>query len=431
MQTSLLNHILGGWQVSLTYEFQPGPLLAWGNPDTADSATLYTMNRRTFVALSGAGALGAQDRLRGAVIGSGGRGRLLTAEFKEIGVEMAAVCDVYEPNLEAGLKAASSGAKSYDDYRRLLEDKSIDVVIIATPDHWHAQMTIDAVEAGKDVYLEKPMAHSIEEGFRMIEAVRRTKRIVQVGTQRRSYDVFQEAKKIMDSGVTGPVHLVNAWWVNTTPPALSGRAPKGKLDWEQWLGPAPKRPFDPLRFGNWYYFWDYSGGMMVGQGAHVIDAIHWLMSSDAPVAVTAAGHAALAGAEVPETTTMAIEHPSYLAVFTVGYKAMRYALTLDQLKQFHGSKARFDVGRESYALYPEDPKALELKPTVERRSPGTFGPATRTHIRNFLECVRTRREPNATVEMGQSTNIALCMAMEALRTGRRVRYNPARRAMEV
>jgi len=389
------------------------------------------MHRRSFVALTGTGLLGTQDRLRGGVIGSGGRGRLLTAEFKEIGVEVAAVCDVYEPNLQAGLKVASSGAKPYQNYKRLLEDKSLDVVIIATPDHWHAQMTSDAVEAGKDVYLEKPMAHTIEEGFRMIEAVRRTKRIVQVGTQRRSYDVFQEAKKIMDSGVTGPVRLVNAWWLNTTPSALAGREPKGRLDWDQWLGPAPKRPLDPLRFGHWYYFWDYSGGMMIGQGAHVIDAIHWLMNSDYPVAVTAAGKSTMTGAEVPETTTMAVEYPNYLAVFTVGYKAMRYALTLDQLKQFHGSKARFDVGRESYALYPEDPKAVEPKPTVERRSPGSFGPATRAHIRNFLECVRSRQEPNATVEMGQSTNIVLSMAMQALRSGRRIRYNPARQAMEV
>jgi len=388
------------------------------------------MDRRTFVTLTGTGLLGAQERLRGAVIGSGGRGRLLTAEFKEIGVEMAAVCDVYEPNLQAGLKVASTGAKSYDDYRRLLEDKSINVVIIATPDHWHAQMTIDAVDAGKDVHLEKPMAHTIEEGFRMMEAVRRTKRVVQVGVQRHSYDVFLEAKKIMDSGVTGPVRLVNAWWMNTTPAKLSGRAPQGKLDWERWLGPAPKRAFDPLRFGHWYYFWDYSGGMMVGQGAHVIDAIQWLMSADYPVAVSASGKVTIEGAEVPETTTMAIEYADFMAVFTVGYKAMRYAMTLDQMKQFHGSKARFDVGREGYALYPEDPKALELKPSVQRSSPGTFGPATRSHIRNFLECVRTRQQPSATVEMVQPSNVALCMAVEALRTGRRVRYNPGRRAME-
>jgi predicted dehydrogenase len=126
------------------------------------------------------------DRPKGAIIGSGGRGQYLTGEFKEIGVEMAAVCDVYEPNLQRGLKAANTGAKGYADYRRLLEDKSIEVVVVATPDHWHARMVIDAVEAGKDVYVEKPLAHTIDEGFAIMEAVKRTGRIVQVGTQRRS-----------------------------------------------------------------------------------------------------------------------------------------------------------------------------------------------------------------------------------------------------
>jgi predicted dehydrogenase len=342
---------------------------------------------------------------------------------------VAAVCDVYEPNLQAGLKAASTGAKGYSNYKKLLEDKSIDAVLIATPDHWHAQMTIDAVEAGKDVYVEKPMVHKIEEGFRVIEAVRRTRRVVQVGMQRRSYDVFQEAKQIMASGVTGDVHLVNSWWLNYQS-SLRQKKLEGNLDWQQWLGSTPKREVDPTRFFNWYYFWDYSGGLMVGQAAHVIDAIHWMMNSTYPIAVTCAGgRPNLEGAEVPDTTSMAIEYPeNYLAVFTLGYKAMRYAFSNDQLKQFHGTKARFDVGREGYALYPQS-NELEMKPSKQVKRPGTFEPATRAHIRNFLECIKTRKDPNATVEMGQSTAVVLCMAMEALRKGRRMRWDGARRDM--
>ncbi len=386
------------------------------------------MHRRTFVgstAVIARAVAGANERVRGGIIGSGGRGRLLTAEFKEIGVEMAAVCDVYEPNLALGLKAASTGALAYDHYKRLLADKTLDVVIVATPDHWHAQMVVDAVEAGKDVYVEKPLAHTIEDGYRIIQATRRTRRIVQVGTQRRSYELFQEAKRIMDSGATGDVRLVNSWWMNHQT-GLRTPTLAGKLDWEQWLGPAPKRPLDPLRFGNWYYFWDYSGGLMVGQAAHVVDAIHWLMNSAAPAAVTcSAGRVNLDGAEVPETTVMAIEYPeNYMAVFTLGYKAMRYHAFNDQMKQFHGSKARFDVGRESFALYPQSAE-IQMKPSIEKRDPGGFGPATRAHIRNFLDCARSRREPNATVEMGQSTNIVLSMAIESLRTGRRLRWNAA------
>jgi predicted dehydrogenase len=390
------------------------------------------MDRRGFLGAAAAvpQVLAANERPRVGLIGAGVRGRLLAVEFKELGAEVAAVCDVYEPNLQAGLKAASSGARAHRDYRRLLEDASLDAVIVATPDHWHAQMVIDAVEGGKDVYVEKPLAHTIEEGFRIIEAVRRTRRVVQVGTQRRSFDLFQDAKRLADSGTLGPVRLVNSWWLNRTASLRAGKL-EGELDWEQWLGPAPKRPLDPVRFFNWYWFWDYSGGLLIGQAAHVIDAIQWLMNSSYPLAVTCAAAApGIPGAEAPETCTMAVEFPeNYLAVFTLGYQAMRYHPFHDQLIQVHGAQARLDVGREWYALYPES-KTLDLRPSVEIRKPGSFAAATRAHIRNFLECMRTRNEPNATVEMGQATNIVLCMAMEALRTGRRVRWNPAMRRME-
>jgi predicted dehydrogenase len=362
------------------------------------------------------------------VIGSGGRGQYHVAQFKEVGAEVAAICDVYEPHLQAGLKAASTGAKPYNNYKRLLEDKSIAAVLIATPDHWHAQMTIDAVEAGKDVYVEKPMVHTIAESYRVVEAVRRTKRVVQVGMQRHSYDVFLDAKKIMDSGVVGDVKLVNSWWINYSP-TLRQKQLSGTLDWKQWLGTAPKREMDPARFFNWYYFWDYSGGLMVGQAAHVVDAIRWMMNSKFPAAVTCAGIRPKEGAEVPDTTSMAIEYPeNYLAVFTLGYQAMRYAFSNDQVKQFHGTKARFDVGREGYTLWPQS-NDLNMKPSVEVKKPGTFEPATRAHIRNFLECIKTREDPNATVEMGQWTAVVLCMAMEAMRQGRRMRWDGARRDM--
>jgi predicted dehydrogenase len=390
------------------------------------------MDRRKFfvsvAAASTAQAVPASDRIRGAIIGSGGRGQFLTTNFKELGVEMNAVCDVYEPNLQKGLRAASTGAKAYDNYKRVLDDPSIDVVVIATPDHWHAQMVVDAVEAGKDVYVEKPMTHRIDDGFRVIDAVRRTKRVVQVGMQRRSFGIFQEGKELMDR--LGAVRLVNAWWMNYQK-GLNEASLSGKLDWEQWLGPAPRRTLDPARFFSWYYFWDYSGGMMIGQGAHVIDAIHWFMNSTYPVAVTCtAGRANLPGAEVPETTSLAIEYPeNYLAVFTVGYRAMRYAPTNDQLEQFHGSKARLDMGREGYALFLQS-DAVEMIPSVEKRRPGSFENATRAHIRNFMECVRSRKDPNATVEMGQQAAVVLTAAIESLRSGRRMKWNAAAKRLE-
>ncbi|MFN7921704.1 MAG: Gfo/Idh/MocA family oxidoreductase [Bryobacteraceae bacterium] len=389
--------------------------------------------RRYFLAAATAASasrvMGANDRLRGGIIGSGGRGRYLVGEFKEIGAEVAAVADVYETNLNLGLKAASTGAKGFDHYKKLLEEK-LDFVIVASPDHWHAQMTIDAVNAGKDVYVEKPMAHKIDEGFRMIDAVRRTRRIVQVGTQRRSFDLFLEGKKLIDSGVCGDIQLVSSWWYNQTSPPKPVKL-EGKLDWEQWLGTAPKRDVDPMRFRNWYWYWDYSGGLMVGQAAHVVDAIQWYMNSRYPLAVTcAANRTQIKEWEVPETTVMTIEYPeNYIATFTLGYKAMRYNQYIDQLKQFHGSKARFDVGREWWALYPES-NATELKASQENRQPGSFRRAAPQHIRNFLDCIKSRNEPNAPVEAGQAGNITLCMAMDSLRAGKRLRWNNAARKVE-
>jgi len=392
------------------------------------------MNRRTFVmstALAQSRILGANDRIRVGIIGAGGRGRYLVGQFKEIGAEMAAVCDVYEPNLEAGLAAANTGARSYDNYHRLLDDKAIDAVIVATPDHWHAQMTIDAVHAGKDVYVEKPMAHTIEEGFAMIDAVRSTRRVVQVGTQRRSAELFLQGKSIMESGQVGDVHLVTSGWMNYTR-SIRNSTLKGKLDWKQWQGPAPTREMDPVRFFNWYYFFDYSGGLIVGQAAHIMDCIQWYMNSNGPSAVSCSGlKPDLDGVEVTNTATIVAEFPEgYQATFSLGYKSMPYNPCNDQLKQFHGTKARFDVGREWYSLYPQS-NAIEMKSSVARKVPGSFSQAAPSHIRNFLDCIRSRKDPNAPVEAGQATNILLVLAMRSLRDGRRLKWNAAQRRLEV
>ena len=390
------------------------------------------MKRRSFLLTAAASQMrvsGANDRVRAGIIGAGGRGRYLIGQFKELGVDVGVVCDVYQPNLEQGVKESSPGARPVRDYRRLLDDKTLDAVIVATPDHWHARMVIDAVEAGKDVYVEKPLAHKIDEGFAIVEAVRRTRRIVQVGTQRRSAGLFLKGKQIVDEGSLGEIRLVTSAWYNNQA-SLSDRKLAGDLDWKQWLGTAPDRALDPLRFFNWYYFWDYSGGLLVGQAAHIVDCIQWYMNSKAPLAVTCTGNRpGLAGAEVPETATIAIEYPDFLATFTLGYKAMRYHPYNDQIKQFHGNKARFDVGREWYALYPET-NAIEMKANAEEKSPGSFSLATISHIRNFLECIASRRDPNAPVEAGQATNIVLCMAMESLRSGRRLRWNAGNRTVE-
>ena len=265
------------------------------------------------------------------------------------------MCDVYEPNLEAGFKEASTGARSFRDYRRLLDDKSFDAVIVATPDHWHARMVIDAVEAGKDVYVEKPLAHTIDEGFAMIEAVRRTKRVVQVGMQRRSAELFLEAKQIMDAGRLGDIRLVTSAWYNNQA-SLSDRKLAGDLDWKQWLGSAPGaagRLAALLQLVLLLGLLRRAAGRAGGAYRRLHPVVHEFEGA-ARGDVHRDDAGGLAGAEVPETATIAIEYPeNYLATFTLGYKAMRYNPFNDQIKQFHGDKARLDVGREWYALYPE------------------------------------------------------------------------------
>jgi predicted dehydrogenase len=374
--------------------------------------------------------LGGNEKLPVGFVGCGGRGRTLLDYFlRRKDIEVRGVCDVYEPRLQAAAAAASPTAGAYTDYRELFDRKEIQAVVIATPDHWHARMVIDAVEAGKDAYVEKPLCHTVEEGFSMIDAVARTQRVVQVGTQRRSYDLFLEGKRVFDASGCGKVRLVTSWWYNQQTSLGRGKI-EGKLDWKKWLGSAPQRPVDDLRFFNWYYFWDYSGGLMIGQAAHMIDCVNMILGSTYPTAVTAAATPThLDGAEVPETTNIAVEYADdYLLVFTLGYAAMVYLPPNDLLAQFHGLNARFDIGRENFALYPAPDirkGERELRASVQKEMYGTFPDATAQHIEDFVACVRRRGTPHATVEIANYTNVALCMAMESIRTGRRIRFDLA------
>lgn len=388
------------------------------------------MERRTFF-LTGAGMFAQtppSNRITVGLIGSGGRGRYILSLMKnDASVQPAAICDVYEPNLEAGLSAAK-GAKAYRNYKRLLEDKAIDVVIIATPEHWHHRMLLDAIAAGKDVYVEKPLCQTPEQGVELVEASKKSRSVIQVGTQRRSYDLYIKARDIVRNGSLGEVRMVRSWWLNNmvSPP---GGTLKGPLDWEQWQGPAAQRPMDPARFFNWRFYSDYSGGVAADQGAHVYDGITMLMGATYPAAVTAsANKTKRPGVDTPETMVVAAEYPEeFLAVFSINYAAMRYKLSNDQLNHFDGNEARLDIGRDSFAVYK---LGAEEQPVV-RETSGGMNKASEDHVRNFLECVRTRATPNATVESGFQAVLVLQMANHSLRTGKRVRWNRTQMKIEV
>ena len=396
------------------------------------------MNRRAFLA-SGAGyyVLNAapSDTIRLGVIGAGGRGTFVMAAFQRYpGLRVAGICDVYEPNLERGIAAAitagSSGPVAYRRYAELLNNKTIDAVLIATPEHWHHRMLLDALAAGKDIYVEKPLCHTPKQGVEMVNAAKRSKRIIQVGMQRRSYDLFLDAQKIVAQGDLGNVRMIRSWWLNNY---LGGKPItdlEGKLDWDEWQGPAPRRPFDPDRFRNWRYYSDYAGGIVADQGAHVFDGIHMLMNSGGPVSVSAsAGKPHRPGFDTPESVVVCAEYPSdFLAVFSINYAAMKYPPRNDQLNQLDGERARLDVGREDLKLFRQ---GAEQAPAQSFKSERGFAYATDLHVTNFLDCVRSRKEPTAPVALGFQSTLVVQMANLSLKQGQRIRWNAEAQKIEL
>ena len=278
-------------------------------------------NRRTFfMAASGlvlgarsalAANQGANDRIRVAVIGTGGRARGLMSLLKRLpGNQMVAVCDVYEPSLLQAAEIAGPGAAKVSDYRRILDDRKIDAVVIGTPDHWHKAITLDAVAAGKDVYVEKPVSHTIAEGEEMVRTIEASKQIVQTGTQQRSWDHWIQGKQIIDSGRLGQITFVHTYWYQHATAGSYPPVEMEKLDWRRWLGSAPEQPFRPERFYQWRHFWDFGGGCLTDLMTHWIDVVHWYMNVEAPLSAATSGHNYnIKIWEAPDTVTTALDFP--------------------------------------------------------------------------------------------------------------------------
>lgn len=360
------------------------------------------------------------------VVGSGGRGTAVMKVFQSHGeVKVGAICDVYEPNLEHAISVAVKGGsqpKTYRNYKDLLADKDIQAVLIATPEHWHYQMVIDAIAAGKDIYVEKPLCRTPEEGVALVQAEKNSKCVIQVGMQRRSYDLYLAARKIVASGTLGQVRMVRSWWLNNSLTAAPATRLKGKLDWEQWQGPAEHRAFDPDRFRNWREYSEYSGGIVADQGAHVFDGIHLLMNAGYASAVnSSSGRVHKARVDTPESVVVIAEYPEdFLAVFTINYAAMHYKPSNDQLNQLDGDQARLDIGREDFELYRQ---GNDEHPEEAQHSELGFGHATDLHVANFLECVKTRQTPTAPMRLGFQAALVIQMANMAVKQGRRLRWN--------
>jgi len=357
-------------------------------------------------------AWGANDRLSYGLIGAGGRGRYLQQNFNKLGAQCVAVADVFEPNLQAGLKAAPD-AQGYVDYHDLLAQTSLDAVVVATPDHQHCPMLLAALDAKKDVYLEKPMSHSLAESQRMIAAVRKTPQIVQIGMQRRSAPSAIKAKEIVDSGILGKITLVKPMWNWNVSKPLDNSPLRGKLDWQRFLGAAPDHELEPMRFRYWRYFWDYSGGNMTDQGTHLMDVVQWFTNSY-PVrsAVCYGQKAKNTGSEVPDVFCAVFEYEKLMATWTLNYCN---SYENDWSIQFQGDEGTMIINNEGFRIWKE-PVPKNPDPVQKMAAPIPI----ETHIQNFMDCVRSRKEPNAPVEVGASAVSAPHLANVAFHQGRQV-----------
>jgi predicted dehydrogenase len=395
----------------------------------------------TASALSHSKVMGANDRVIVGLIGCGGRGRYVSQLMRQVrNVEFGAVCDVYDQNAASARDWAGPGAHSYKDFRKLLERRDVDAVLIATPDHWHAIPTVLACQAGKDVYVEKPLAHNIREGRAMVEAARRYNRVVQTGTQQRSAPHYLEVERIIRSGALGEVRYVRIWNFSNRYPFGMGRqddsaAPPG-LDWDFYLGPAPWVPFNKNRFlASYRWFWDYAGGTITDFGTHRFDTIHQIMGVDAPLRVAASGDRYVMndGSEMPDVMQVTYDYPG----FTLSYEAcslnghglggrtpgMSYYNARDKEDRpngeaFYGTNGTLFSDRIGFEIYPELKPSLpqDLYTTQKQSQSGSCimerrqvaaQDATALHVENFIECVKSRQKPAGDVENGhRSTTVA-------------------------
>jgi len=383
--------------------------------------------------------LGANDRVNVGLIGCGGRGRYVAGLMREApGVEFGAAADVYLPNAERAREWAGANARAYQDFRRLIEQKDIDAVLIATPDHWHAITTVLACQSGKDVYVEKPLAHNVREGRAMVAAARRYKRVVQAGMQHRSSPHFREVEQIIQTGKLGKVHWVRVWnYANMFPQGIgveSDSAPPEGLDWDFYLGPAPSVPFNRKRFLVTYrWFWDYSGGYITDFGTHRFDTVQQIMGVTAPKTVAAAGgrFSLRDAGEIPDVLQVTYEYPEFVLSYetcllnghgvggrTPGmkYYNARGAEDRPNGMAFYGTNGALYADRIGYEIYPEPNRPLE------RKQMNTTD-ATKLHAANFIDCVRSRNQPAADVETGHRSTTVAHLGNIAFKIGKKLAWN--------
>jgi predicted dehydrogenase len=364
------------------------------------------------------------DKVRLAVIGNGGMGtRHIEALAENPQCDLVALCDVaksrYNHAMDLAERVGGKRPEGYQDFRHVLDRQDIDAIFVVTPDHWHPLLTILGCEAGKDVYVEKPVCTTIEEGRAMVNAARRFGRIVQVGTQQRSMPVFQKAIDVVRSGALGQVTTasawvdVNGWSVGETPEPV----PRG-LDWDLWLGPAPWAPYSPQRFGGFMGWHDYArGGQLTNWGVHLMDIVHWGIGEDRPLSIQALGgsYRANAGQDNYETIEALLEYKGCTVTWeqrhTNTHANKGYGIS------FQGTQGALFVDRGTFLVRPAELGIPEYIGEPEKSW------ANPEHHNNFFECIRTRNKPRADIEQGFRSTAAVLLAGIALKTKRKLLWD--------
>ncbi len=395
--------------------------------------------RRTFLQTSlsaaamaaGTGLAAPNDRVRIGLVGCGGISVADTNAFlAHPESEITAICDVDDAQIaktqERLEKLGRRRPSSFKDFRKIVEHKEVDVCLVCTPDHWHALPTISALLAGKDVYVEKPLATTIREGRVMRDAAREHNRICQMGTQWRSGEHYREAVELVRSGKIGKVRQVRCWayldWIRDIGNPPDGPVPAG-VDYDMWLGPAPARPFNPNRFHfNFRWFWDYAGGLMTDWGVHLINIALWAMGPEWPKSVISSGgkYALQDNSETPDTQITVYDFPSYTLIWE---HQVQCGLGPDRREHgvmFTGADATLVLDTSGWEVIAEPKKRgmIEMK-----RVARTDETVRAQHVRNFLDCVKSRQAPDENLDVGHHVSTVAHLGNLALRSRSRIEWD--------
>ena len=385
-------------------------------------------------ALGGEGQPGANDRIQVGLIGAGGMGQgNLRNCAKHADVVVTGVCDVWKARRDAVVARYKESAKPYHDYREMLAQKDIDAVIIGTPPHWHCLQAIDACEAGKDIYVQKPMTLHVGEALALKQAVKQHGRISQIGTQIHAGENYRRVVELIRSGNVGKVGVVRTFNVMNQGPEGIGDPPNcdppQELDWESWVGPGPMRPFNPLIVQSAYQncsFMDYSGGWTPGMAPHIVDLPYWALELDYPLTTNCSGgrYTIRDAGDAPDTQEVLWQYPSmtmtwmmsmvnsYAFDFGSGKPARRLGI------YFHGVNGTVYANYGMHKIVPEGDRMKDAQ-TPEKSLPPSPG-----HEREWLDCLRTRQQPSCSVFYHSKIDVALSLANLSLKLGRSIRFDP-------